>query len=36
MSADIKVPIREDLNKCLIFGFQARLPIALILGFLGF
>ena len=33
---DIKVQIREELKKGLIFGLQARLPIGIILGFTGF
>ena len=32
----IKVQIREDLKKGLIFGLEARLPIGIILGYLGF
>ena len=33
---DIKVSIKDELKKNLIFGLQARLPIGLILGFYGF
>ena len=33
---DVKVPIREELKKCLIFRLQARPPIGIILGFVGF
>ena len=33
---DIKVQIKEDLKKSLIFGLQARLPIGVILGFVGY
>ena len=33
---DIKVGIRQDLLKNLIFGLQARLPIGIILGFLDY
>ena len=33
---DIKVPIREQILKCLIFGLQARLPIATILSYMGY
>ena len=33
---DVKVPIKEDLKKGLIFGLEARLPIGVILGFSGF
>ena len=32
---DIRVPIKDDLRKGLILGLQARLPIGIILGFLG-
>ena len=31
----IKVPIKQELKKLLIFGLQARLPIAMILSFIG-
>ena len=31
-----KVTIREELSSKLIFGFEARLPIAIILGFVGY
>ena len=34
-SFDIKVAIKDDLRKGLIFGLKARLPIAMILVFLG-
>ena len=33
---DIKVAIRDELKKDLIFGIEARPPIGLILGFTGF
>ena len=33
---DIRVTIRDNLKKGLVFGLQARLPIGLILGFFGF
>ena len=33
---DIKVVIKENLRKDLIFGISARLPIAMILGFTDF
>ena len=33
---DIKVDIKEDLEKGLIFGLSARPPIAMILGFKDF
>ena len=33
---DIKVPIKDELKKDLIFGIEARLPIGVILGFNGF
>ena len=33
---DIKVDIKEDLEKGLIFGLSARPPIAMILGFIDF
>ena len=32
---EIKVTIKEELKKSLIFGLPARLPAAVILGFLG-
>ena len=31
-----RVSIREELSSNLIFGFEARLPIAIILGFAGY
>ena len=31
----VKVPLKEKLKKNLIFGLDARLPIAIILGFFG-
>ena len=33
---NVKVQIRDDLKKSLIFGFESRLPIAVILGFAGY
>ena len=33
---DIKVPIRENLKKALVFDIQARLPIGIVLRFAGF
>ena len=33
---DIKVSIKEELKSVLIFGLQARPPIAHILSFLGY
>ena len=33
---DIRVPLREDLKKALVFGIHARLPVALILSFYGY
>ena len=35
-SFDIKVQIRQEFRKGLIFGFNARLPVAVILAFLGY
>ena len=32
----VLVPIHEDKKKDLIFGLKARLPIGVILGFLGY
>ena len=32
----IKVPIKEDLKKGLIFGINARLPLAIIAGQIGY
>ena len=31
-----KVPIKEELKKSLIFGLESRLPIGIILGFVGY
>ena len=31
-----KVPIKEELKKSLIFGLEARLPIGIILGYVGY
>ena len=36
MELDIKVQIKEELRKGLIFGFYARPPIGIILGFVGY
>ena len=33
---DIKTPIKDELLKGLIFGLEARLPIGVILGFIGY
>ena len=33
---DIKEPIKDELRKNLIFGLQARPPIGIILGFVGY
>ena len=33
---DIKVPIKDELRKQLIFGMESRLPIAMILGYAGY
>ena len=33
---DIKLEIKKKLKKELIFGLGARLPIALIIGFMGY
>lgn len=33
---DVKVPIKDELKKSLIFGLGSRLPIGVILGFVGF
>ena len=32
---DVRVPIKENLSKGLIFGIGARFPIALIAGQIG-
>ena len=32
----IKVPIKDELRKNLIFGMDSRLPIAMILGYAGY
>ena len=32
----IKVPIKHELKKGLVFGLRARLPIAIIIGFIGY
>ena len=32
----IRVKIREELKRELVFGLKSRLPIAIILGFVGF
>ena len=34
--ANRRVKIREDLKKGLIFGLEARQPIGIILGFVGY
>ena len=33
---DIKVPIKDELKKNLIFGIESRLPIAMILSYAGY
>ena len=33
---DVRVPIREEMMKDLIFGLEARLPIAIVLSYIGF
>ena len=33
---DIKVEIRDELKKGLILGLEARLPIGIVLGFVGY
>ena len=33
---EMKVPIRDELKKDLIFGIGARLPIGIVLGFCGY
>ena len=33
---DVKVTIKEHLKKGLVFGLKARLPIGIILGFVGY
>ena len=33
---NVKVKIKENLKKSLVFGIQARLPVAMILGFSGY
>ena len=33
---EIKVPLKEDLKKGLVFNFKARLPIGILLGFIGY
>ena len=33
---DIKVEIRDDLKKGLIFGLNSRAPIGLIIGMVGY
>ena len=33
---DIQVPIKEDLKKGLIFGFNSRLPVGEVMGFFGY
>ena len=32
---DAKVPLRDEFRKELLFGLEARLPIAMILGYFG-
>ena len=36
LSRKVKVEIKEDLKHCLIFGLKARLPIAIVLEFVGY
>ena len=33
---DIKVEIKEELKKVLIFNFRARLPVGVVLSFYGY
>ena len=33
---EIRVTIKDELKKALIFGLEARLPIGIILGFIGY
>ena len=33
---EIRVTIKDELKKALIFGLEARLPIGIILGFVGY
>ena len=33
---DIKVKVKEDLKKGLIFNFRSRLPIGIVLAFFGY
>ena len=33
---DIKADIKEEMKKGLIFGLRARLPIGMILGYVGY
>ena len=33
---DIKVTIKSDLKKTLVFGFRSRLPIGVVLSFVGY
>ena len=33
---DIKTPIKNELLKGLIFGLESRLPIGIIIGFVGY
>ena len=33
---DIKAPIKDELQKNLVLGIQARPPIGIILGFVGY
>ena len=36
MNFDIRVSIKDELKKSLVFGLQARPPIGIMLGFFGF
>ena len=33
---DVNIRIKEDMKKRLIFNLQARLPIAMMLGYFGY
>ena len=31
-----RLPIKEELRHCLIFGFKARIPIAIVLSYVDY